>query len=110
MTGRGAGYCAGYNVPGCLNGGGFGGGRGGRGGGGGGWGRRNRFWATGMTGWQRAGVPEPLPPAYVPPAPVDPAAAQAARLVELKNQAIHLEQALAGIRSQIEALDTTDNE
>ena len=52
MTGRAAGYCAGYPVPGFMNavgGRGFGGwgGRGGRG-------RRNWFYATGLTGWQRA--------------------------------------------------------
>jgi hypothetical protein len=55
MTGRGAGYCAGYGVPGFANPGfgcGFGFGRGGgRGFGGGGWGRRNRFYATGVPGW-----------------------------------------------------------
>jgi len=52
MTGRAAGYCAGYPVPGFMNpipGRGYGGwGRGG------GWGRRNSFYATGMPGWQRA--------------------------------------------------------
>lgn len=112
LTGRGAGYCAGYNVPGYANGGGFGGGRGGRGGGfgGGGWGRRNRFYATGLTGWQRAEMMEPVAPAYVPPVPVDPEAAKAARLVDLKNQAVHLEQALAGIRSQLDALEASDSE
>jgi hypothetical protein len=58
MTGRGAGYCAGYNMPGYLNnaggrgfgmgyGRGFGFGRGFRGGG---FGWRNRFYATGVPG------------------------------------------------------------
>ncbi|MBN1854842.1 MAG: DUF5320 domain-containing protein [Pirellulales bacterium] len=54
MTGRAAGYCAGYTVPGFMNPvpGGFfwdrgcGGGRG--------W--RNWFYATGSPGWQRAGL------------------------------------------------------
>ncbi|MCK4306348.1 MAG: DUF5320 domain-containing protein, partial [Candidatus Eisenbacteria sp.] len=56
MTGRAAGYCAGYQFPGSMNP--IGGGRGfwGGGRGGGGWGRRNRFYATGLTGWQRAAV------------------------------------------------------
>lgn len=59
-TGRGAGYCAGFNVPGFVNSvmgrGGFGiFGRGhGRG-------FRNMYWATGLPGWSRynAGFPYP---------------------------------------------------
>jgi Family of unknown function (DUF5320) len=57
MTGRGAGYCAGNNMPGYLNnaggrGFGMGYGRGfGRGFRGGGLGWRNRFFATGVPGW-----------------------------------------------------------
>ena len=53
MTGRGAGFCAGYDVPGYMNnipGRGFGGGRGrglGRGFRGGGRGWRNQYYATG---------------------------------------------------------------
>jgi len=56
MTGRGAGYCAGYSVPGYMNpyggryagvgrafGGGFGRGRG----------YRNWYYATGLPGWAR---------------------------------------------------------
>lgn len=65
LTGRGAGFCAGFNVPGYANpmaargfgaGGGFGRGRGflPRGAGGGrGW--RNMFYATGLPGWARFG-------------------------------------------------------
>jgi len=61
MTGRGAGYCAGYGVPGYANpvfGRGFGrsqgfGGSRGFGGGGRGW--RHRFHATGVPGWMRFG-------------------------------------------------------
>jgi Family of unknown function (DUF5320) len=53
MTGRGAGFCAGYPVPGYVN---AGGGRGfwgwGRGRGGG-WGRRHWFHATGLPFWAR---------------------------------------------------------
>ena len=52
MTGRAAGYCAGYPVPGFMN---ATAGRGFRGGGRGrGRGRRNRFFAAGVPGWQRA--------------------------------------------------------
>jgi len=48
MTGRAAGCCAGYSVPGYMNP------LPGRGFGRGGWGRRNRFYATGMPWWARA--------------------------------------------------------
>lgn len=67
MTGRAAGYCAGYNMPGYMNpvyGRGFGMGRGGwgRGFGGGGWGWRRQFYATGLPGWARfGGYPNYLP-------------------------------------------------
>ena len=60
MTGRGAGYCAGYGVPGYMN---PWGGRGyyGRGwyggwGRGGGRGWRHWYYATGLPGWARAGA------------------------------------------------------
>ncbi|HUW57233.1 MAG TPA: DUF5320 domain-containing protein, partial [Planctomycetota bacterium] len=75
MTGRAAGYCAGYGVPGTMNavpGRGFPGwGRGfgawGRGRGRGrGW--RNWYWATGLTGWQRASMGM-FPVAAPPPTP-----------------------------------------
>lgn len=73
MTGRAAGYCAGYETPGYLSfmpGRGFWGRGRGRGRGGGrGW--RNWLGATGLTGWQRArvawprgGYMRPFPPAY----------------------------------------------
>lgn len=80
MTGRGAGYCSGYDAPGWANpmpgrgygaawgggyggayGGGYGGGYGGFGRGGawggrgGGWRHRNVYYATGVPGWARAG-------------------------------------------------------
>ena len=50
MTGRGAGFCAGYPNPGYAN---AGGGRGFWGRGRGGWGRRNWFYATGLPFWAR---------------------------------------------------------
>ena len=63
-TGRGAGYCSGYDAPGWAHPGfgrGFGRGRGygGRGmrGGGGGRGWRNQFYATGLPRWARWGPP-----------------------------------------------------
>ena len=72
MTGRAAGYCAGFPVPGYVNP------MPGRGFGGGGRGRRNWYYATGMPGWARAaqgmpasGVPGPgyPAPAYGPYGP-----------------------------------------
>lgn len=57
MTGRGAGFCAGFPVPGAMNavpGRGFRGGGGGRGGRGGRRGWRHGYYATGVPGWQRA--------------------------------------------------------
>ncbi len=68
MSGRAAGYCAGFTtpgnanvMPGCGRGMGFGRGAGRGGGGGGGRGWRNMFHATGLPGWQRAGVVAPTP-------------------------------------------------
>ena len=53
MTGRAAGFCAAYPVPGYANPvGGHGYWRRGRGGG---WGRRNRFYAADIPGWARSG-------------------------------------------------------
>jgi len=55
MTGRAAGYCAGYSMPGYMNPR-YGRGFWGRGFGGGGRGWRNRFYATGLPGWMRFGA------------------------------------------------------
>ena len=60
MTGRAAGYCAGYNTPGFANpalGRGLGMGRG-CGGGGRGW--RNQFYATGLPGYLRFSGAQPM--------------------------------------------------
>ena len=116
MTGRAAGYCAGYPAPGFMNpipGRGFGGG----GRGGGGWGRRNRFYATGLTGWQRAGYGYPAwggaAPSYgaapyaapfagevAPYAAVYGAPTREQELQALQSQAEHLDDALGGIRKR----------
>ena len=110
MTGRAAGYCAGYAVPGFMNpiaGRGFWGrGRGG------GWGRRNWFYATGLPGWQRAGMgmpaygAPPVPPAQAVPyaPPFAPTMTQEQELDALKGQAEYFEDALEGIRKRIEEL------
>jgi len=106
MTGRAAGYCAGYGMPGYMNpmagrgmGRGFGRGRGG----GRGW--RNRFFATGLPGWARMGV-APIPPAYgmyPPPAPVVPE--PETEMQALKNQAEYFEEALKNIVERIKELE-----
>lgn len=136
MTGRAAGYCAGYPVPGYMN---PVGGRGGAWGGGGAWGwggrggrgRRNWFHATGMPGWQRAAMgwpayggwgppvaprpwtaPPPVAPA-VPPfaaSPYGPVATKEQELEALKGQSEYLEDALDGIRKRIGELEATTQE
>ena len=61
MTGRGMGYCAGFDAPGFMNPGfGRGSGRGPspRKGGGRGW--RHWFYATGLPGWARFGFGQPM--------------------------------------------------
>ncbi|NLE39246.1 MAG: DUF5320 domain-containing protein [Pirellulaceae bacterium] len=96
MTGRGAGFCAGANVPGFLNRG-FGGFGRGRGGGGRGW--RNRHYATGLTGWQRAGMGAAAPQAATPTISVEAekqfveaqVAMMQSQLDELKNRLAELE-------------------
>ena len=93
-TGRGAGWCAGYERPGYANpasrlGLGLGYRNGGRGGGRG-W--RNMYYATGLPGWARAGA--------VPPVP---AAEQ--ELADLKAQATWLGDQLAGISKRIEEFE-----
>ncbi len=129
MTGRAAGYCAGYSVPGFMNPipgqGSWGWGRGG------GWGRRNLFYATGLPGWQRAAVGSPAfgaagagyapyatpfaavgsPALGVPGAgsapyatPFAPAMTHQQELDMLKGQAEYFEDALDGIKKRIEEL------
>ncbi len=103
MTGRGAGYCAGYGVPGYMNPG-FGGyGRGGFGGGfgyGGGRGHRWGYHLTGMPGWARGapgygvGFGGSGYPGYFEPAPED-------ELKILKNEARLAQKALDDINKRI---------
>jgi len=118
MTGRAAGYCAGNPVPGFVNapggrgfgvGRGFGGGRGGRG-----W--RNQFYATGLTGWQRAaaGLPAygygvgPFAPVAQTGPVASPAASQEQELGILRQQAETMEQQMKWLRERIEKLETQD--
>ncbi len=114
MTGRAAGYCAGYSVPGFANqmggrgfsgaGGGFG-----RGGGRGGWGRRNGFYATGLPGWQRFGAGGPAYGGAMPyggAAPNGgPVATKQQELDMLRGQVEYFEDALDGIKKRITELE-----
>ncbi|HUU26275.1 MAG TPA: DUF5320 domain-containing protein [archaeon] len=110
MTGRAAGYCAGYPVPGYMNpigGRGYGGwGRGG----GRGW--RNRFYATGLTGWQRAslgypafGTPWGYQDLYAAPQSA-PSITKEQELEMLKGQSEYFEDAIEGIKKRIEELES----
>lgn len=110
MTGRAAGYCAGFSMPGYMNpygGRGFWGRGGGRGfGRGGGRGRRNWYYATGLPGWQRAayGYPAWGEPAGYPQAPFEPAPEQ--ELAAMKQQAENMQNALEDINERIKELET----
>ena len=115
MTGRGAGYCAGYSVPGYANripgrgwfGFGRGRGRGGRGffrGSGRGW--RNWFYATGMPGWSRAGYTGPGYGAYPYPADITPKE----ELDMLKNEADYYKNQLDDIKNRIDTLEKAQAE
>jgi len=101
MTGRRAGYCVGYSVPGFSNpipfGAGFGVGRGG-----GGRGYRNWYCATGLPGWVRFGG------AYPPP--VAQAQTQEAELGILRAQATALHTQLEEIERRINQLEGENRE
>ena len=107
MTGRAAGYCAGYPVPGYMNpvGGRMGWGRGG------GWGRRNWFHATGQPGWQRAayGAPAFGAPGYAAAYGAPYAAPTKDQQLEaMKDEAGYLQQALEDIQKRIAELESEE--
>jgi len=106
MTGRGAGYCAGYHVPGFANpvpGRGFwGAGRGG-GFGGGGRGHRNMYYATGLPGWARFGRMPAVAPYGGQAYPAQMTSEQ--ELDYLKSQAEYFQTALEDITKRIEAVE-----
>ena len=114
MTGRAAGYCAGYAVPGFANpyi-------RGGRAFGGRGRGWRNMYYATGVPGWARFGytpwwASPPVTPAYNPAAfqqQYAPAGGPEQEKVFLKNLADFLKQELEDIKKRLAELDKADEE
>jgi len=101
-TGRGFGFCSGYQAPGYTAGGGyagwgagFGRGRGFwcRGGGGRGW--RNMFYATGQPGWARSGYPTAAPPM--------PDAESEKRVLQDEAEALQAE--LGAIRQRLNTLE-----
>jgi hypothetical protein len=101
MTGRGAGFCAGFGMPGYANpvpGRGFGMGGGRRGGGG--RGRRNMYYATGLPGWARSYGQ----PAYGPPRETAAPGVEGGELGYLKEQARYLGEALSDINQRIDEL------
>lgn len=108
MTGRAAGYCAGYQVPGYMNpmaGRYWGRGRGwfGRGGGRG-W--RHWFYATGLPGWARTGYGAPLSGPPVMPYPPDPTPEE--ELKVLKDQAEFIKTQLDEIQQRIRTLENAE--
>ena len=107
MTGRAAGYCAGYSVPGYMNpipGRGYWG----FGLRGGGWRRRNWFNATGLSGWQRASIGYPAWGGYPYGTLPFPTITKEQELETLKNQAGYFEDTLGEIRKRIEELETEE--
>ena len=110
MTGRAAGFCAGYGMPGYTNpipgqglGMGFGRGRGFWGGGrGGGRGWRNQSYATGVPGGAGGGMPYGAP--YAMPYASAPTKEQ--ELDMLKGQAEQFETTLGDIRKRLQELET----
>lgn len=105
MTGRAAGYCAGYSTPGFANPG-FGRGLGG------GWGR-GRGWGRGYQYWRPAYPYTPVSPAPTYPAPPYPAPAPYQMKPEdeikyLEDVAAQLKKELDGISKRIEELSRSE--
>ena len=115
MTGRAAGYCTGSPAPGYMDpasGGGFGnwgrGFRGGGGGGRGGRGRRNRFYATGLPGWARAGCG--FGPYAIYGAPSSSSTTREEEMELLREQASYFNETLEDIKKRIEELSVQEKE
>jgi len=109
MTGRAAGYCAGYSVPGYMNpvgGRGFWGrGRGwfGRGGGRG-W--RHWYYATGLPGWVRA---RGWFPPYAPTVHSYAGVSRDEEMNILKEQAKYLKEELDAVSQRLKDLESAGN-
>ena len=113
MTGRAAGFCAGYPTPGYAN---FGAGRGvpgpGQaagfpaygGGRGGGRGYRNRYYATGLYGWQRD-MAFQAPPPYAPYAPYAPQITPQDEAQALREQLKYMEDGIKATQQRISEIE-----
>jgi len=106
MTGRAAGYCAGYSVPGYMNpipGRGYWGQARGGFGRGGGRGRSNWYYATGLPGWMRAAYGYPAFGGWA--APYGPELTGKEEIDMLKSQAEFLESQLQDVQGRISTLE-----
>ncbi len=109
MTGRAAGYCAGYNIPGFANSGrgyGRGFGRGWRHGFGRGW---NRGFGRGWYAYPQPAIVQPTDPQTNPPTTQSPVPEQEITALEnyqkdLVAEKTDLEQEMAGVNARIEEL------
>jgi len=81
---------------------------------GGGWGRRNWFYATGLTGWQRAAygypayggtAPSGMPYSSPSYPPYTPGLTKENEINELKSQAEYLEDVLEGVKKRMAELE-----
>ena len=116
MTGRAAGYCAGYSVSGYMNPvrgrGFFGRGRGVGFGQGGGFGRgrgyRNMYWATGLPGWSRFGGFWPADACVYPYGAAEPSPKQEAEA--LKNQVKYMQDSMDALNERIRELENSQAE
>ncbi|NLG28189.1 MAG: DUF5320 domain-containing protein [Chloroflexi bacterium] len=113
MTGRGAGYCAGYKTPGYANP--WGGRFFGRGAFGGGRGHRHWFYATGQPRWARFGYGAAYPGWNMPPAgafwgapPAAPAWTPEQEAAALKEQAEMLGGELEAIQKRLAELENAE--
>jgi hypothetical protein len=111
MTGRAAGFCAGYEAPGYLNpaggrgawglGLGFGRGRG--------RGFRHTYWATSLLGWQRAAMGFPAAFPHAVPAPFAQLSAEQ-ELAALRGQLKAMEQGIGQVQERIRELEREETE
>jgi len=110
MTGRAAGYCAGYGAPGYANpipGRGYGFWGFGRGAFGRGRGHRHWYHATGLPFWARSAAYAPMPVAV--PYNATPTMTPEQELTYLKDQAEYLASSLDKIKHRISDLESTTN-